>query len=131
MDWLIGFLSSNVFGQASNHYNALNTAHNLSASQVRQVYLSYTQATAQLNEILHSVDKHEAELGIKTRWTPNSSEYKAILSELHLRDYRHALDRLEYLVVQRMFELSKLGMSGVGKLNYFIPHSLLLTIPRV
>ncbi|KAF9032732.1 hypothetical protein BJ165DRAFT_1357706, partial [Panaeolus papilionaceus] len=30
------------------------------------------------------------------------------------RAYRHALDSLERLVVQRLFELTKLGMNGVG-----------------
>jgi hypothetical protein len=32
------------------------------------------------------------------------------------RKYRRALDELERLVVQRLFEMTKLGMSGVGKL---------------
>ena len=83
------------------------------------------QATTKLDEISCTVDKYEAELSIGVRWTPSSPEYRTILAELHLRDYRHALDRLEYLVVQRMFELSKLGMSGVGKstpLCHFILH---------
>lgn len=31
------------------------------------------------------------------------------------RQYRRALDSLELLVVQRLFELTKLGMSGTGK----------------
>lgn len=31
------------------------------------------------------------------------------------RKYRRAIDNLERLVVQRLFEMTKLGMNGVGK----------------
>jgi hypothetical protein len=44
-----------------------------------------------------------------------SPEYKHYQDEAHLLEYRSALDELERLVVQRLFELSKLGMSGTGK----------------
>ena len=109
-----------MFGKASNDYGTLDPTHNVAESYVRQVYLSYTHAATKLDEILRTVDKYEAELGIEVRWTPGSPEYKMILAELHLRDYRHSLDRLEYLVVQRMFELSKLSMSSVGKSHRFV-----------
>ena len=131
MHRLTHLFSSRVFGQASNNYNALSSSHNLSQRQVRQVYTAYAQAAAKLEEVSYTVDKHEAELGIEVRWIPGSSEYNAILVELYLRDYRHALDRLEYLVVQRMFELSKLGMSGVGQSCYSPPNPLSLMVPRV
>ncbi|EEB94481.1 hypothetical protein MPER_06697, partial [Moniliophthora perniciosa FA553] len=36
------------------------------------------------------------------------------LAQISSRNYRHALDELERLVVQRLFELTKLNMSGVG-----------------
>ncbi|KAH9918796.1 uncharacterized protein B0H18DRAFT_882567 [Fomitopsis serialis] len=36
------------------------------------------------------------------------------VSELNERKYRRVLDNLERLVVQRLFELTKLGMSGIG-----------------
>jgi hypothetical protein len=53
-------------------------------------------------------------IGIERRWTPGSPEYQAALTLVHERKYRRALDKLERLVVQRLFELTKLGMSGVG-----------------
>jgi hypothetical protein len=109
-----------MFGKASSDCNALSLAHNLSEHQINQVYLSYVHAAANLDQISHTVTAHEAELGVEVRWTPDSPEYKSVLTELYLCDYRHALDHLEYLVVQRMFELSKLGMSGVGELLHLI-----------
>jgi hypothetical protein len=50
------------------------------------------------------------------RWLPNSEIYKATQKLLVERSYRRAVDNLERLVVQRLFELTKLGMNGVGKL---------------
>jgi len=37
------------------------------------------------------------------------------LEYLAIRDYQKALDKLEGLVVQRLFELAKMGLSGTGK----------------
>ncbi|KAI0684967.1 hypothetical protein C8T65DRAFT_712851 [Cerioporus squamosus] len=56
----------------------------------------------------------EEELSIEERWLPKSDEYVAGVGELACRKYRCALDNLERLVIQRMFELTKLGMSGIG-----------------
>jgi hypothetical protein len=57
----------------------------------------------------------EIQLQIQDRWSEDSPEYKHYKEEAVLQDYRAALDELERLVVMRLFELSKLGMSGTGK----------------
>lgn len=57
----------------------------------------------------------EEELGIEVRWTTNSQPYKDAMALMTERRYRRALDNLELLAVQRLFELTKLGMSGVGE----------------
>jgi hypothetical protein len=49
-------------------------------------------------------------------------EYKDALVRLAERTYRRALDELERLVVQRLLEMTKLGMNGVGKLIDFLLH---------
>ena len=49
------------------------------------------------------------------RWTSSSKEYNDALVLVNERRYRQALDKLERLVVQRLLELTKLSMSGVGK----------------
>lgn len=65
-----------------------------------------------LNDQLCSL---EEELEIVERWTYTCPEYKNGLKILSERKYRLALDKLERLVVQRLFELTKLGMSGTGE----------------
>jgi len=56
----------------------------------------------------------EEELNIEARWTPDSRQYQEALVLMNERKYRQALDSLELLIVQRLFELSKLGQNGLG-----------------
>lgn len=60
----------------------------------------------------------EEELDIETRWTTDSPQYQEALVLMSERQYRRALDTLELLVVQRLFELTKLGLSGTGPYEY-------------
>jgi len=57
----------------------------------------------------------ENQLEVRDRWDPSSEEYKAVRQGLAQRQYRSALDELERLVVQRLFELAKLNISGTGE----------------
>jgi hypothetical protein len=56
----------------------------------------------------------EGSLKVEKRWDEDSPEYKKYKAEVGLQEYRTALDELERLVVMRLFELSKLGLSGTG-----------------
>ncbi|CAK5283134.1 unnamed protein product [Mycena citricolor] len=60
------------------------------------------------------VARFEEEHGIVTQWEQSSHEYRKALVTLAEQRYRRALDKLERLVVQRLMELTKLSMSGVG-----------------
>ena len=71
---------------------------------------TYTRWLGQ-NEL---VCQYEEDHGIQARWTPSMPEYKDALVILSQRTYRRALDELERLFVQRLLELTKLGMNGVG-----------------
>jgi hypothetical protein len=64
----------------------------------------------------------EVALGLSQdeRWTPSTPEYQETLKYLHLRTYHCALDRLEKLLVQRIFELHKMNASSMGTSLYFI-----------
>lgn len=71
----------------------------------------------------HSVNEQlclmEEDLSITERWVPGSQDYERGMKLISERKYRAALDKLERLVVQRLFELTKLGMSGTGALTHF------------
>jgi hypothetical protein len=76
----------------------------------RRHHAAQQRALAVSEEVCDYEDEHQ----IATRWVPGSKEYEEALLLMGERNYRIALDRLESLVVKRLFELTKLGMSGVG-----------------
>ncbi|KAG2744797.1 hypothetical protein P692DRAFT_201882787, partial [Suillus brevipes Sb2] len=56
----------------------------------------------------------EAQLVVDQRWEIDGPEYRRFKEEASMGKYRTALDELERLVVMRLFELSKLSLSGTG-----------------
>jgi hypothetical protein len=56
------------------------------------------------------------QLGLQEEWKKESPEYKAVKEGMVMQGYQLALDELEQLVVQRLFELAKLNMTGTGEL---------------
>jgi hypothetical protein len=61
------------------------------------------------------VSRLEVQLGLEgAQWTEQSDEYRTVKQGLVERAYRRALDELECLIVQRLFELTKLNISGTG-----------------
>jgi hypothetical protein len=66
-------------------------------------------AMAQLLVAVQSVESLEAKLQITEPWTENHSEYKATLGYIQQRDYHRILDK-----IQRLFELSKANVMGMG-----------------
>lgn len=62
-----------------------------------------------------TVEKLELKLGITVPWTEDSAEWQAASKSLAEQEYQRAVDRLEGLVVQRLFELSKMNRAGTSK----------------
>lgn len=94
----------------------------IQASQIRNIRTRYRTTYSKWEACHEQVCRFEEEHGIEERWTPSMKEYKDALVRLAERTYRRALDELERLVVQRLLEMTKLGMNGVGKLINFLLH---------
>ncbi|KIL54725.1 hypothetical protein M378DRAFT_92014 [Amanita muscaria Koide BX008] len=59
---------------------------------------------------------------IETRWTSEMPEYQNAVRESTRHKYSRAVDELERLVVQRLLEMAKLGIAGIGMLSgSFLP----------
>ncbi|KAG1719980.1 hypothetical protein EDB19DRAFT_1647521, partial [Suillus lakei] len=56
----------------------------------------------------------EIQLEIEECWVVGGEAYNQYKQQASQRQYRAALDELEHLVVMRLFELSKLSLSGTG-----------------
>ncbi|KAK1234078.1 hypothetical protein PQX77_002727 [Marasmius sp. AFHP31] len=62
------------------------------------------------------LDIHQLEniLEVKSRWKEGSDEWKEAEKLARTQTYQKAIDRVEGLVVARIFELSRLNVSGTG-----------------
>jgi hypothetical protein len=67
------------------------------------------------DKALNEVQILEVKLGIRDRWTPDFSEWERAKAMVQRREYQRCLDRLEGLLVQRIFEMTKMHMSQAGK----------------
>ena len=53
--------------------------------------------------------------GVMEWWLPSTPKWKEVAAYMEVHDYQKALDKLEGLVVQHLFELTKMGLAGTGK----------------
>ncbi|KAJ7025078.1 hypothetical protein C8F04DRAFT_968231 [Mycena alexandri] len=71
------------------------------------------------------VQETEVRMGVKERWLDTSPEWAEAAHLISTKRYRLALLKLERLVVQRMFELTKMNLSQTGyKLRKHIAKAL-------
>ena len=60
------------------------------------------------------IEKQMTVKGYKVPWTPESPQYTEALQFMFTRNFHRALDKVQQLVVQRLFELSKANIVGLG-----------------
>ncbi|KAJ7809272.1 hypothetical protein B0H14DRAFT_2867397 [Mycena olivaceomarginata] len=95
------------------------------AKETRRVETKQRHAFEVAVKSLGAMQDLELKLGIMTRWEPGSEAWVKAAKMVSSRRYQHALDQLQGLVVARMFELSKVNMSGTGyKLRKHIAKAL-------
>ncbi|KAF8327310.1 hypothetical protein F5887DRAFT_1083856 [Amanita rubescens] len=78
---------------------------------MRSIETKRRHAIEKRDNSLKCVHELEVKLHVTQRWEPGSTEWKAAAAKVSLREYRRAVDKLESLVVSRLFELSKMNMS--------------------
>lgn len=64
---------------------------------------------------MNAVDDIERRLGIEERWTSAHPDYQAADEYMQNRTFIRAVEKLEGLVAQRLFELAKANLSNTGK----------------
>ncbi|KAH9853435.1 hypothetical protein C2E23DRAFT_698062, partial [Lenzites betulinus] len=84
----------------------------ITETEIRRIRREYTAAPKRVQQAQEEVNRLVEALDLDTPWLPNCDEYVKACAELDRRKYRLALDNLERLVVQRLFELNKLGLNG-------------------
>ena len=94
-------------GVVQGDFRAISAAINQVRTQVELAY-STLQNTEKMAAYL------QIRLGLESRWTVGGEEYLRYKNKATLGKYYDALRELERLVIMRLFELSKLSMSGTG-----------------
>ncbi|KDQ34014.1 hypothetical protein PLEOSDRAFT_1032013 [Pleurotus ostreatus PC15] len=100
-------------------------AYGLDLSTTRKLETERRFAREQYQSTLQDVIAMEVSMGIDKRWEPADKTYLDTVKYMHLRRYHRALETLQKLVIQRLFELHKMNLSGTGyKLRTHIAKSL-------
>jgi hypothetical protein len=64
---------------------------------------------------IRQIVEMEVSMGIEKRWDPLSADYLETLGYLSIRKYQRALEELQRLVIQRLFELHRMNISATGE----------------
>ncbi|KAJ7820326.1 hypothetical protein B0H14DRAFT_3089255 [Mycena olivaceomarginata] len=98
---------------------------NLDASRYAPSFLARRHAREKVDRDLEAVQELEEKLGISDRWTSESPQWTATVQQVKQKKYQKALDAVELLVVERIFELTKINQSQTGyKLRRHIAKAL-------
>ncbi|KAG1771089.1 hypothetical protein EV702DRAFT_1181517 [Suillus placidus] len=92
---------------------AIGDLHQINTA-ITQVQIQVDAAYAKLQNAEAFTSHIENQLAIEERWTVGGEKYIKFKEEASLQKYHVALNELERLVVMRLFELSKLSLSGTG-----------------
>ncbi|KIO19279.1 hypothetical protein M407DRAFT_11467 [Tulasnella calospora MUT 4182] len=81
----------------------------------RHIRPTFKKSESKVQDLTEVVNEYEADLDIRgPRWRPGMPEYKKVVKYAQQRKYHLALDQLERLLVQRLFELQKGHLEGTG-----------------
>ncbi|KAJ7120518.1 hypothetical protein C8R43DRAFT_959950 [Mycena crocata] len=81
---------------------------------VPKVELARRHAREKMEKDLDCVRELEGALDIVERWTTRSAKWEETTEAIKKRKYQLALDALELLIVERIFELTKMNQSQTG-----------------
>ncbi|KAF9789733.1 hypothetical protein BJ322DRAFT_1001037 [Thelephora terrestris] len=90
-------------------------AYTSQLSKTRRLETERRHARERHDRIHYQVLELEDHMGITKRWTPATPEYIETFRYISERRYHRALNNLQRLVTQRLFELHRLNLSGAGK----------------
>lgn len=85
--------------------------------QTRRIETQRRHACEKRDDLKAEVQALELRMGIKgaeERWKHGSEEWEKAKNLVTMAKYQRALDKLEGLIVARLFELTKLNMSRTG-----------------
>ncbi|RXW14344.1 hypothetical protein EST38_g11508 [Candolleomyces aberdarensis] len=83
-------------------------------SETQRLETARRRARDKVKELDEELGDMELRLGLETRWDATMPQYHETLTYIKERRYHQALEGLQKVVVQRLFELHRLNLSGIG-----------------
>ncbi|KAG2111364.1 hypothetical protein DEU56DRAFT_936170 [Suillus clintonianus] len=109
--------------QGSSHLEAV--PYDAHVKNTRNAETAQRHALEDHERYLKLVQALECKLEVEKRWTPHDGEWQRVGRLVANRKYQRALDRLEGLIVARIFELTRMNRAGTGyKLRKHIAKAL-------
>ncbi|KAL0575876.1 hypothetical protein V5O48_006098 [Marasmius crinis-equi] len=100
--------------EANTRYRNATRDRKVTAKQIKTLHTKARTSLERYRANFEDLLDFETEHDHFRRWKPSDIEYQQTLQAMCARTYRRALEKLERLVVQRLLELTKLNMSGLG-----------------
>lgn len=89
-------------------------AYDADLSKTRKAEAQRRIARERYNQLIEDVVIMEVKMGISIRWQPTDTAYLEAVKYIAERSYHRALENLQCLVIQRLFELNRLNLAGTG-----------------
>ncbi|KAI5985604.1 hypothetical protein EDD15DRAFT_2390125 [Pisolithus albus] len=96
------------------HFTSNGSLQRESHAQTKARAAQFRAAYSKLNLQMNAVADIECRMGIAERWKPSDESYRKANDFLTNRKFIRAVETLEGLVVQRLFELAKANVAGTG-----------------
>lgn len=100
-------------------YDVGQSSYTSDLSQTRKLETQRKWASEKVDRLTREVIMMEERMQIQKRWDPSMPEYLETIQYMANRKYHKALDHLQHLVVQRLFELQRLNVSGIGESSHY------------
>jgi hypothetical protein len=112
--------------QGSSHLEG--ASYDAQVKDTRKAKSARRHALEDYERNLKVIQALELKLEIEKRWTPEDTQWQKVGRLVANRKYQRALDRLEGLIVARIFELTKMNRAGTGEVSTVIPCLLVLIL---
>ncbi|KAJ2929278.1 hypothetical protein H1R20_g7813, partial [Candolleomyces eurysporus] len=94
--------------------NSASETYESALSKTCQLETQRRRAREKVKELDGELIEMELRLHIEKRWDATTPAYRETVQQINQRQYRQALEDIQKLVVQRLFELHRLNLSNIG-----------------
>ncbi|KAI0249685.1 hypothetical protein BJV78DRAFT_1129325, partial [Lactifluus subvellereus] len=111
---LVSLSDASFVNYTSQDFTAAGNLSQATRADVKTLEAERARIHRRLLAHMNHADETERQLKVETRWSPDDPRYVDALAYVNNRTFIRAVEHLEGLVVQRLFELSKANLASTG-----------------